>query len=69
MSDHERVSHRVEAAEEHLHLPSPSIWPLTLAFGVTIMGLGVLTNVVFIIFGAMVSIAALAKWAGEMRHE
>jgi hypothetical protein len=33
------------------------------------MGLGVLTNVVFIIFGAMVSIAALAKWAGEMRHE
>jgi cytochrome c oxidase subunit 1 len=69
MSDHEASPHGGEAVEEHLHLPSPSIWPLTLAFGVTIMGLGVLTNIVFILFGAIVSFAALAKWAGDMRHE
>jgi cytochrome c oxidase subunit 1 len=69
MSDHEASHQDKEAGGEHLHLPSPSIWPITLAFGVSMMGLGVLTNFVFIIFGAIVSIAALVRWAGELRHE
>jgi cytochrome c oxidase subunit 1 len=54
---------------EHVHMPSPSIWPLTLAFGVSMVGLGFLTNWVFIVFGAVFCVWAFWGWAQEMRHE
>lgn len=58
-----------ETEIEQIHLPSPSLYPIILASGISTIGLGILTNVIFIIFGLMISIWALAGWAAELRHE
>jgi hypothetical protein len=65
------ASHQADHDEvmDEIHMPSPSVWPMTLAFGISMVGLGILTDLVFLVFGAVVSIIALAGWAGEMRHE
>lgn len=70
MTEHDEARHdAAEQHEEQMHMPPPSIWPITLAAGISILGLGILTNVVFILFGALVAIWALWGWAAEMRHE
>lgn len=58
-----------EEQEAAIHMPSPSIWPITAAFGVTMIGFGFLGGVAFGVFGAIVLIISLWGWIGEMRHE
>ena len=52
-----------------IHLPSPSIWPVVLAGGITLLLFGVVTSLVFSVVGALLTIWALAGWIGELRHE
>lgn len=52
-----------------IHMPSPSIWPIVAAFGITMISFGVLTGWVFGIFGGVVLAIALWKWADEMRRD
>lgn len=47
---------------EH-HLARPSIWPATLALGVSITCAGVLTHPVILAGGALLTVIALAGWA------
>ena len=54
--------------EAHIHLPAPSIWPVTLAAGITLLAFGVLTNIVFLLSGVAVMIIGIAGWIGDMRH-
>lgn len=68
----EVLAHQPESAhhEHHdVHMPSPSIWPITAAFGVTMIGFGILTGWAFGIFGGIVLAISLWKWAGEMRRD
>lgn len=54
---------------DDIHMPSPSIWPIVSAFGITMIGFGILTGWAFGIFGGVVLAISLWKWAGEMRRD
>jgi len=55
--------------EQHVHLPELSIWPITLALGITITGAGVVTELPVSIVGIIVSLIAIFNWIQELRHE
>jgi len=57
--------------EQHgaFHLPPPSIWPPVLALGIALLLIGIVLNLAIAIIGAVVSIAAVALWIRDARHE
>ncbi|MGC4108505.1 MAG: hypothetical protein QM753_19450 [Thermomicrobiales bacterium] len=52
-----------------IHMPSPSIWPIVSAFGITMISFGILTGWPYSAFGGVVLAISLWKWAGEMRRD
>jgi hypothetical protein len=58
-------------AEHHeaFHLPPPSIWPAVLAVGIALLLTGLIINLVVVIIGAVLSVAAVAFWVRDARHE
>ena len=50
---------------EH-RMPRPSIWPVTLALGVSIACAGVITHPVVLAGGALLSVVALGAWVTDM---
>ena len=48
------------------HLPSPSIWPVTLALGTTIFAAGAITNLFVLVSGAVVALAGLVGWIVQL---
>lgn len=58
-----------EVAEHPVHLPPLSIWPITLALGITITGAGVVTTSAVLVCGLIISIIAIIYWIQELRHE
>ena len=51
------------------HLPSPSVWPMTLAGGVTLVGFGVLTSAAALsVLGVLLMIWAIFSWIQELRR-
>ena len=44
------------------HLPRPSIWPVSLALGVSIACAGVITHWVILVGGALLTVLALGAW-------
>jgi hypothetical protein len=50
------------------HLPEPSLWPMVLAGGVTLLLFGVVTSLVFCVFGALVMVISTHGWIQELRH-
>jgi len=58
-------------AEPHqaFHLPPPSIWPPVLAVGIALLLTGLIINLVVIIIGAVLSVAATLFWVRDARRE
>ncbi len=52
-------------ADAHIHLPSPSYWPMVLAISLPIIGYGVIFNTLLIVAGAAIAVLALFGWALE----
>jgi hypothetical protein len=52
-----------------IHLPQPSVWPATLAAGITLLLFGVVGGVFFGASGAALIALALAGWIGELRRD
>ncbi len=52
-------------ADAHIHLPSPSYWPIVLAFSLPIIAYGVIYNVLLIAAGAAIAVLAIYGWALE----
>ncbi len=50
------------------HLPSPSVWPVTIALGFTLLAFGILTAVGLSILGAVLMAWGLYSWIQELRH-
>ncbi|MDQ3391156.1 MAG: cytochrome c oxidase subunit I, partial [Actinomycetota bacterium] len=50
-------------ADEHIHLPSPSYWPLLLALSLPVIALGVIYGLVVSVVGGMLAIFAIFGWA------
>ena len=52
-------------ADAHIHMPSPSYWPIILAFALPVMALGVIYNVVLIAIGGLIALLAIFGWGME----
>jgi cytochrome c oxidase subunit 1 len=53
------------AADSHIHLPSPSYWPIVLAFAFPIIAYGVIYNLLLSVVGAAIIILAIFGWVLE----
>jgi len=50
-----------------IHLPSPSFWPIVLAFGLALIAVGVVSTFIVSIVGVVVLLVAIAGWTLENR--
>ena len=68
--------HQVATAEEiiaeeeakgdsHIHLPSPSYWPILLSLALPIMAYGVIYNIWLIVGGAALALLSMYGWGME----
>ena len=53
--------------ETKIHMPSPSFWPIVLAFGLALIAIGVVFNMIISIVGVIFLLAAIAGWTLENR--
>lgn len=51
------------------HGPAPSIWPVTLATGIGLAALGVLTSWIVVVAGAAIAAFALVGWIAQALAE
>jgi len=67
MTEPEQGSH----GEGHgaIHLPPPSIWPPVLALGIAFLLTGLVLNLILLIAGVVISVAATALWVRDARRE
>lgn len=63
----EREAHAADDA--HHALPGPTIWPLALAGGVTLLAAGVATNVFVSLAGLVLMALSLRGWVHDLRSE
>jgi hypothetical protein len=66
---HEVPQSAVEESVEHIHLPPPTIWPMTTAAGVTLGFLGLVSSVFVSYLGIIIAIWGIVSWIQELRHE
>jgi cytochrome c oxidase subunit 1 len=53
--------------QPEIHLPSPSFWPILLAFGILLMAVGVVSLSIVSLVGVVVVLAAIVGWTWENR--
>jgi hypothetical protein len=53
---------------EHIHLPEPSVWPLTVGAGASLMAFGVATSLALSVLGLLLLVWGLASWIQVLRH-
>jgi hypothetical protein len=59
----------VPPAGEEVHLPGGSIQPILLAFFIAVAIVGVTTNVVLVIAGAVASVWIIVAWIRDTRRD
>jgi cytochrome c oxidase subunit 1 len=64
----EEVTQSAEG-EHHVHLPSPSYWPLVAAIGLPIIGYGIIYTLWLTLVGSIITAGALYAWAMEPPDE
>jgi cytochrome c oxidase subunit 1 len=52
-------------ADHHIHMPSPSYWPLVVAFGLPVIALGLVYNHVISVVGAIIVLLGVYGWVQE----
>lgn len=57
---------QVDAVEEE-HLPSPSFWPILLAFGLVLIAIGVIFSLVISVVGVALLLSSMVGWMLENR--
>lgn len=57
------------AAGGGIHLPPTSLWPITLAFAITISASSLVLNWLMLIPGILLFVLALRGWAEELLHD
>jgi hypothetical protein len=62
MAPAESRSQSSEASEGTIHLPAPTAWPITLAFGVALLMASLVTNAAIGILGAILFLAGCVGW-------
>ena len=54
---------------EEIHLPDPAYTPVVLAFGVTIVVVGVVLSWYVVAVGLIITVVALTRWIRQAREE
>jgi hypothetical protein len=54
---------------EEIHLPEPSYVPVVVAFGITILVVGVVLSWVMVVIGGLIALIALVRWIRQTRAE
>jgi hypothetical protein len=67
MTEAEQGSHG--EGHDAIHLPPPSIWPAALALGIALILTGLIVNLVMLIAGVVIAVAATALWVRDARRE
>jgi hypothetical protein len=62
MSPAELRSQTPEVTRSTIHLPAPTAWPIVLAFGITLLLAGLVTNAALSILGAILFVAGSVGW-------
>ncbi len=65
---HTSGEHAPEAGEA-VHLPGPSYLPVIVAFGTTILVVGVVISWFLVALGALIDIYAIARWIQDTRRD
>jgi cytochrome c oxidase subunit 1 len=66
VTDYEAIIAEQEAnADAHIHLPSPSYWPIVLAVGLPIIAYGVIFSHVLAVVGAAIVLLGIFGWSLE----
>jgi type IV secretory pathway TrbD component len=63
------VREEVPPAGEAIHLPGPSYLPVLVAFGATIVLVGVVLNWVIFGIGMAIMVVAIVRWVSEVRQD
>lgn len=56
-------------AGEPVHLPEPSYLPVLVAFGVTVIVVGVVLNWIIVGIGVLITLVTLVRWVRAVREE
>src|SRR5262252_5068074 len=62
MSSSQSSSETHRASPNHILIPAPTAWPITLAFGFTLLVAGLITSLSILILGAILLVAACVGW-------
>jgi hypothetical protein len=54
---------------EAIHMPEPSYLPFTLAIGITISLVGILTGIYVVVIGVIIVLVVLVRWIRSARAE
>src|SRR4051794_108459 len=52
-------------ADRHMHMPSPSYWPLVVSFGLPVVGFGLIYNHIISVIGGLIILAGVYGWSQE----
>ncbi len=56
-------------AGEEIHLPGSSLLPLGVAVGMTVLLVGVTTNIILVIAGGVLALVCVLRWIADVRRE
>lgn len=65
MSAEQIMAEQELAADKHIHMPSPSYWPLVLALGLPIIAYGVIFSIPIAVFGGVIVLFGAFGWGLE----
>lgn len=68
---YEGVPEPIDAGVDHgseIHLPPASLWPITLAFGITVAMSGLVFNLWVSLAGGLIFVWAIRGWIQELMH-
>ncbi|MBY0526620.1 MAG: hypothetical protein K2R98_24705 [Gemmataceae bacterium] len=65
-TEHEQSAPPPIADASSLEMPAPTFWPIVLASSITLLGMGLVTNWLFSIVGAIIFIVALGNWLKDL---
>jgi hypothetical protein len=54
---------------EEIHIPDPAYTPVVLAFGITVVVVGVVLTWVMVAIGLIITLIALTRWIRQAREE
>ncbi|MEK7410921.1 MAG: cbb3-type cytochrome c oxidase subunit I, partial [Actinomycetota bacterium] len=61
----EILDEQEKMADKHIHMPSPSYWPMVLALGLPVIAYGVIFSIPLAVFGGIIVLFAAFGWGLE----